>query len=238
MNGQSLVSVARSDCRRLWYGVQAAGVFLIVALVQGRLRPGYDGWQQAISALSLGTGGWVQDACFALFGCGLLTTVPVWRRILGGGIGATTYPVLTALLGLSLIGVAWFPQDPAPGYDPEQLGYVLPTKVGLVHLSLAGVGAVSTCAALFVMASRFDHLPDWRRWGVYTRVAAALTLACVIVYAAWSTQPRGLAGMFERLVVLIPGVWGYAVISRLSAGVPFIVSRVPAGAQLNRVDAA
>lgn len=220
-----LSPVARSDCRRLWYAVLATGIFLIAAFVQGAMRPGYDEWHQSISALSLGPAGWVQNFFFFVLGTALLSTMPVWRRILAGGIGARVYPVLTGLVGLSLIAAGWVPQDPAPGYDPELLGHALPTPTGLLHLAVAGIGAGSSCAALFVMASRFAALPNWRAWAVYSRAAGALTLVCVAVYAVWSTQPSGLAGSFERLVVIIPGAWGCALVTRLSAGTPFVVSR-------------
>ena len=121
--------------------------------------------------------------------------------------------------------MAWVPQDPAPGYDPEQLGRALPTATGLIHLAIAGVAATASCAALFVMGARFATQRPWRRWATYSRIAGALTMICVVVYAVWSTQPSGLAGTFERLAVLVPGLWGTGVLARLSAGVPLIVRR-------------
>jgi hypothetical protein len=204
------------DRRRLWSGVFATGLFLISVSIQGALRPGYDAWQQAVSALSLGPGGWVQDVSFAMFGVAILVTVPAWRRVLSRGPGARAYPILMALTGLSLVAVSAVPQDPAPGYDPEQLGHQLPTLTGLIHLALAAVMASATSAAMFVMASRFAAMPDWRGWAWYTRAAASLTIACVIVYAVWSTRATGLAGAFERMVIVIPGVWGYFVVRRLT----------------------
>ena len=222
-----LLPVAPSDRRRLWVAVLASGAFLVAGLVGGALRPGYDAWHQSISALSLGPGGWMQDGLFLFLGCALVSTVPVWRRILTNGIGARGYPILTALTGSSLIAAAFIPQDPAPGYDPEQLGYLLPTTTGLIHLAVAGIGAAASCGGLLLMASRFSALPGWRGWAAYSRASAVLTIACVIVYAVWSIQPTGLAGSFERLVVIVPGIWGGALVARLSTGVPFIQAGPP-----------
>lgn len=219
--------VARADCRRLWYAVVATALFVLVALVQGAVRPGYDAWHQSISALSLGPGGWVQDVAFVLLGIALLSTVTVWRRVLADGVGAHAYPVLMALTGTSLIAAGWIPQDPAPGYDPELLGHTLPTLTGLIHLGLAGVGALASSIGLFVMATRFATLPDWSAWATSTRAIGVLTIVCVVVYAVWSTQTSGLAGTFERMVIILPGAWGYAVVSRLSSGTPFVVSGAP-----------
>jgi hypothetical protein len=228
-----LSPVPRSECRRLWYAVHATWVFVLAALVQGAFRPDYDAWHQSVSALSLGPAGWVQDVAFVLLGVTLLSTVPVWQRVLAGGSGARAYPILITLTGLSLVAAGWVPQDPAPGYDPEQLGHALPTATGLVHLAVAGIGAISSCVALFVMAGRFAKMPGWPGWAAYSRASAVLTIACVAVYAVWSTASSGLAGTFERLVIVVPGAWGYAVVARLAAGAPFVVSRAPAAARVS-----
>jgi len=199
------------------------GLFLVAVFVQGAARPGYDAWQQSISALSLSEQGWVQDLLFALLGAALLSTVSTWHRVLRGGIGDRAYPALIALLGLSLIAAAWWPQDPAPGYDPERLGLELPTTSGLLHLAAAGVGAVSSVSALLVMAARFKTQSEWQRWVGPTRFCAVVTAVCVTVYAVWSVQPSGFAGTFERLVVVVPGAWGFAFTRRLGQGVPFML---------------
>jgi hypothetical protein len=220
----ALSPVPRAEYRRLRRAVSVTAVFLIAVVTQGAARPDYDPWHQSISALSLGARGWIQDAFFLLLGLVLLSTVPTWYRILRGGIGQRSYPVLTALTGLSLVAAALWPQDPAPGYDPEQLGLVLPTTTGLLHLTAAGIGAFSSVAAMFVMGARFRRLAGWEGWARPTRRAAVLTALCVVVYAVWSVKPTGFAGTFERLVVIVPGIWGYAVIRRLGDGVPFVIT--------------
>jgi hypothetical protein len=219
----ALAPVPRVEYVRLRRAVRVTAVFLIAVVTQGAARPDYDAWHQSISALSLGTGGWIQDLLFLVLGTALVSTAPSWRRILRGGIGQWSYPVLMAFTGASLIAAAWWPQDPAPGYDPEQLGRALPTATGLLHLTAAGIGAFSSIAAMLVMAARFARLDGWEAWARPTRLAAGLTALSVVVYAVWSVQPTGLAGTFERLVVIVPGVWGYAVIRRLGEGAPFVM---------------
>ena len=219
------VAVSRADYVRLRRAVVVTGLFLLAVIAQGAARPEYDAWQQSISALSLSEQGWVQDLFFALLGAALLSTVSTWHRVLRGGIGDRAYPALTALLGLSLLAAAWWPQDPAPGYDPEQLGLALPTTSGLLHLTAAGVGAVSSVSALLVMAARFKTQSEWHPWVGPTRLCAALTAVCVTVYAVWSVQPTGFAGTFERLVVVVPGGWAFAFTRRLGQGVPFVLRR-------------
>jgi hypothetical protein len=78
----------------------------------------YDAWQQAISTLSLGPGGWIQRADFVLLGVMTVGVAVVWRRILAGGVCATWYPVMRGIEGFSLVMIGFFSTDPAFGYPP------------------------------------------------------------------------------------------------------------------------
>ena len=216
------VAVPRPLLVPIWFAAAAAVVFLAVAAIVGVFRPGYDPWHQAVSALSLGPGGWMQTLNFAVFGAAILGTVPAWRRILAGRTGATAYPLLTALTGSSLVAAGLLPQDPAPGYDPLGLALERPTSIGLLHLAVAGVAAASSVGAIFVMAARFAELPQWRAWALYSRITGTTMIACVAVYAVWSTHATGFAGTFERMVVVIPTCWGLLLVTRLWLGVPFM----------------
>jgi hypothetical protein len=197
---------------------------MIIATVQGVVRPSYDPWHQAVSALSLGPGGWIQVANFILLGAVILATVPIWRRILAGGRGASGYPRLTALLGVSLIAAGCVPQDPAPGYDPEALALQAPTVLGQLHLAIAAVAALCTVASLLVMASRFAGDRQWRGWTLYSRLMAGLVVFCIAVYGVWSTKASGYAGTFERAALVIPAVWTFTFLRRLRMGTPFMIA--------------
>lgn len=221
------VAVSPLLLRRLWFAIGYAALFLVITTIQGMLREDYDAWHQAVSALSLGPRGWVQMVNLAAFGVVVTSTAPVWRRILADGTGAISYPALTALLGASFIAIAFLPQDPAPGYDPDGLALQAPTTVGMLHLGIAGVAALCSVACLFIMAARLAGDRHWLGWAAYTRVMALLIIVCVAVYGVWSTRASGLAGTFERLAIVIPLVWTGTFLRRLDAGTPFMV--VPTG---------
>ena len=222
--------VPRTIVRQLWFGLGGAALFTALASLQGSIRPGYDARQQAVSALSLGPDGWIQQLNFIVFGVSLLITVPALRRLMYGGVGARSYPTATALSGLSLVVVAFIAQDPAPGYDPEQLGLALPTARGLMHLALAAVAMISSIVGLFIMAARFARDPHWRAWVRPTQLVAVFAIVCVAIYAVWSTRATGFAGVFERLAILASPVWALAFARRLGTGVPFMVGPEPAQA--------
>ena len=218
------VPVSPALLRRLWLAFTLGAASFAVTTLLGIAREGYDPWHQAVSALSLGPGGWIQALNLVSFGIVVLSTVPVWRRVLAGGKGQRAYPVLTALVGLSFVAVGLIPQDPAPGYDPEHLNLPAPTAPGLAHLAFAGVAALSSVVSLFVMAARFEGSPPWRGWPTYTRLASIAIILCVAVYGVWSTRASGYAGTFERAALLVPMLWMYAFLRTLGSGRPFATS--------------
>jgi hypothetical protein len=221
---RELTPVPERLLRRLWVAVAGSVTFLAVAVVQGVLRAGYDSWHQAISALSLGHGGWIQAANFVCFGAMVASTAPTWRRLLAGGRGAVSYPAQTLGLGCALMAAGCVPQDPAPGYDPEGLALAGPTARGLLHIVIAGVAAGCSVAGLFVMAGRFRGEQAWDGWALYSRLVAVLVIVSVAIYGVWSVRPSGFAGTFERLAVALPLVWLVTFLRRLGAGVPIMVT--------------
>lgn len=219
----SIVAVPSSARRKLWYMVISAGVFMSIATTEGSLRPDYDAWQQSISALSLGPRGVVQQVSFFLFGAVVLSTLHAWRTLLAGRPRSLLVPVLTALSGISLIACGFFAQDPAPGYDPQQLALTAPTLPGLIHLLFAAIGALSSIISLLAMAHYFAHDPYWRGWSVYTLLMAILMVIFITIYAVWSTHATGYAGLFERLGLLVAPAWCLTFVIRLDRGIPFMV---------------
>src|SRR5437763_1067474 len=89
-------------------------LFTTTYLIEGVTRPGYNAWQQAISALSLGPGGWVQVVNFIVYGLLVCCSAAGWRAALKPGVGATLVPLFEGLTGLGLIVCGIFSQDPAP----------------------------------------------------------------------------------------------------------------------------
>lgn len=159
----------------------------------------------------------------AAFGFVLLCTAGAWRRILRGGRGARSYPLLTALVGAGFIGVGIIPQDPAPGYNPDGLLLNAPSPGGLAHLTIAGVTALCSVGALLVMARRFARDPLWRHWPLYSALTALGMVGAITLYGIWSIRPTGFAGTFERVAMVAPLAWMVAFLRRLYRGVPLMV---------------
>lgn len=191
-------------------------IFTATYLIEGATRPGYDAWQQAISALSLGPGGWVQSVNFIVFGLFSCLFALGLRAALAPGLGATWVPRLQALSGLGLILCGFFAQDPAPGY-PVGAQPAL-TMHGQVHIVASIVTLTVMMPACIVLALRYAREPGRRWWAPCWVAAAILTCICMTFFGMAMAQ-HGPAGLFERLApmpaalltnVLVVHVWPQA----------------------------
>src|SRR6478672_10701598 len=109
----------RSTRVLLWCGALGGPLFVIVALVEGSTRTGYDALRLPISLLSLGPLGWTQTANF-IVGGGLMIAFAVGlsRSLSPSGWPSRVGPILLTLFGLGLVGAGIFPADPGGGYPP------------------------------------------------------------------------------------------------------------------------
>ncbi len=203
------------DPLTLWLligGALGSVLFTAVYLIEGLTRPGYDAWVQPISALSLGPGGWVQQLNFVGFGLvTIFCSALGWRRALTPGLGATAYPLLRTVEGLTLIIVGIFSQDPVPGYPPGAVP-TAPTLHGEIHL-LASYVSFTSLVTTLVLARRFATEPQWRGW-VWPTVLVSI-LPIVFIAAFGATYGHAPAGVFERLASSVGLPYGLAVLGRL-----------------------
>ena len=189
-------------------------LFTTTYLIEGITRPGYNAWQQAISALSLGPGGWVQQANFIIFGLILLFAAFGWRRVLKPGVAATWFPILEATTGLAMIVDGFFSQDPAPGY-PQGAILTAPTLHGEIHLIFAFISITALAFSCFALARRFAVEPRWRGWATFSVITGLLTIILITIFGAESSHVGMTAGLFERLATGVHSIWGLLLLVRL-----------------------
>lgn len=192
-------------------GVLFAGVYLI----EGATRPGYDAWQYAISVLSLGPGGWVQQVNFIVFGVLAFGSAFGWRMALKPGAGATWYPILKGITGVGLVVDGFFSQDPVVGYPVGTTVVGAPTSHGIIHNLAAFVTITAIAVSCFVLARRFAVEPRWRWWALYAVVTGLLTMGLIAVFGAMNGHAGAPAGLFERLATGINTILSLLVFVRL-----------------------
>lgn len=116
-----------------WAGVIGPSLFVVVFLVEGWLRPGYDPAADYVSALSLGERGWVQVTSFLIVGvCLLLFTVAVAGEF-PDGAASRAGPILLGIIGVGLLLSGPFVMDPV-GTPSAELSWH-----GLIHGVLGGI---------------------------------------------------------------------------------------------------
>ena len=97
-------------------GAVAGPVFIVVAVLQGFLRAGFDFVERPLSLLSLGDLGWIQIASFVVAGVLFVACAVGMRRVLEPGRGGVWGPRLIGVFGLSLVAGGVFLADPAFGF--------------------------------------------------------------------------------------------------------------------------
>lgn len=184
-------------------------LFILVLLVEGATRSGYDAWRQAGSALSLSDQGWMQITNFIVCGLLILGFAVGVRQTLQRGRGATWGPILLAVVGIGLIIAGIFVTDPAQGYPPgTPPGPTLHSTLhGNIHFFIGGIAFFSGLpASCFVLARRFASDPQWKGWVASSVAAGVLMLAFFIAFAIASVH-SGPAGLLERLSIGVGMAW-------------------------------
>lgn len=190
----------------LGYGVIAGPFYIVVALVQGLLRPGFDLLHDDVSLLSNGAWGWVQVVNFLLTGAMVVACALGIQRALNGGRGGTWAPRLLGLYGVGLLAAGLFAADPMNGFPagaplgrPESISWH-----GLLHVFAAAAGFLGLVAACWVMGSRFAA-ERRRGWTWFSRLTGVLLLLAFVGVGSGSSSTAVVLAFWAALIL----AWGW-----------------------------
>jgi hypothetical protein len=202
------VAAGQTDCSRagritrslLGYGVLAGPVYVVAALAQGLLRPGFDLLHDDVSLLSNGSLGWIQIANFIVTGAFVIAAAIGMARALG--TRSTWAPRLLGVFGAGLIAAGVFVADPMNGFPagtpagrPETM-----TLHGVLHIVVAALGFLCLVASCFVSARRYGR--ETRRsmkwFSIVTGVVFLLAFAGV---ASGASSPFVILGFWAGVIV-------------------------------------
>lgn len=209
---------------QLWAGVVGPVFFVVVALIEGVTRPGYNPWRHFVSQLGTSSQGWEQIANFIVCGALVLFFAGGLRGSLGPGKGMTAGPVLLGVFAVGLLVAGLFVTDPALGYPPGVPTPAPQTVHGTIH-GLAGLAVfVSLPLACFALARRFAGDPRWRGWAPYSILTGLLVLASFVaanvssVLDMTGAVPNAPTGLLQRLGIIAGWVWLALLALRLLRG--------------------
>lgn len=177
---------------------------IVVILVLGATRPGYNAWYVPDSNLELGVGGWMQITNYLVTGVLLLGFAIELRRALRTGRGSTWGPILLGIYGFTFIVTGIFVTDPVLGY-PAGASSAL-TVHGTLHDLFGQLQFISLSVACFVLARRDAADPARRGWTWYS-LATGLLIAATDVFFFLTFELGGPAGLIERIGIIGGGCW-------------------------------
>jgi len=194
-------------------GVIAGPLFLLVALIDGARRPGYDLMSMPISLLAVGEQGWLQTTNFlvtgALFG---LFAAGTYRAMRDSGTRSLIGPTLIALMAFGVIMAGMFTTDPGGGFPP---GVTVPreaTTHGMLHdlASLLVFPTLIVCCLYFALWFYRRAQRGWAAYSAGTCVVLAVTFGALLSGFNGNETTAPIAGLMQR-VFLVAG-WGWLAV--------------------------
>lgn len=183
----------------LGYGLVAGPFYLLVALLQGVFRPGFDLTRHDVSLLSNGSWGWIQIANFCLTGAMVVACSAGVARAMQGRRGGTWGPRLLAVYGLGLIAAGVFVADPMNGFPAgAPAGHPTTMSVhGSLHIVSAAIGFIALIAACFVISRSYS------KW--FSRATGIAFLLAFFGVASGAGSPAVVLAFWAALIV----VWAW-----------------------------
>ena len=181
-------------------GVVGAVLFVVTFLIDGATRPGYRPLYHPVSALALGSRGWVQTSNFVVTGVLMIAAAAGTREALDVTIG----PSLLALFGVGLVVSGVFTMDPMRGYPPGTAPGTpaILSRRHKVHDAFGFVVFSSLGAAEIAFGLALEG-----GWRIYSFATAALLVVLMIVFGVAWERDRPRMGLLQRLMVLVGWTW-------------------------------
>ena len=192
----------------LGYGILAMPFYVIVSVIEGATRAGFDFTTHDWSLLANGHLGWIHIANLVL--TGLMTVA--FAIGLGRSTGSAWTGRLVTLYGIGLIGAGVLIADPANGFPAGTAdGAGAISWHGAGHMVSAAIGFAGLIAACFVLARHYSRRGD-RGWAWFARTTGAV-FALSFLGIAGSGGAAASVLAFTAAVLLVT-VWSAATAVR------------------------
>ena len=171
-------------------GIVGPPLFVVVFLVLGFIKPGYDPATRLVSEGSIGELGWIQIADFLAFGATMLAfSLGLWLGFgdrLSGRIGSA----LIGIGGVGLLAAGVFVADPFPR---------IVTTHGALHVAASVVGVNGLSLACFFFAKRLWSRRPFAIWSITAGVVFSIAFSL-----ANAIEEHGLV---QRIAIIVLCTW-------------------------------
>lgn len=188
-------------------GIIAPVIFVGVFTIEGALRPGYTPIGNYVSALSLGSRGFIQICNFMLFGVLFF----FFARAVAADFKikkiAQTGPTLLTIYAVCLFFSGPFVMDTV-GTPPAQA-----SVHGTIHNILGGIAFLLMPISCFIFLSSFRREPTWKSFASWTLLMAVLLSATLALFIFATKLPVGQSifhgwfGLTQRMVLVPYMLW-------------------------------
>lgn len=187
-------------------GIFVGPLFVIVSLIEGALRPGYQPLRQPVSALAIGPRGWVQRLNFFITGFLALCYAPGLHTALSAYGNPWWPPVLVAIFGLGLIGAGIFVTDITGLKWPTRAQR---TRAGILHDQASFPVFVALVTASFIFANLFAGTGHggWAAYSVLSGVAVAVFFVLAGLGFAFKAHMNRVGGLMQRFSIIAGWLW-------------------------------
>lgn len=191
----------------LLVGVIGPLLFLIVLLLEGALRPGYDPRRFFGSELALGKRGWIQITNFILTGSLIFASAFGIAEALPGSLWGTLF---LGLFGLCLIVAGAFVTDPV-FYFPSEIKEKGPTVHGRVHGANFPLSFTSLVVTIFVFSGFFFSTGNlvWALYSLFSGLFVLAFLGTMMAAITRAIQGKGetSVGVWQRCAIATGWIW-------------------------------
>jgi hypothetical protein len=195
--------------RRLaaWAGIIGPALFVAVFTMEGWLRPGYEPLSTYISALSLGSRGWIQMVNFVVLGVLLLLFTRGVAAEFQTGKASRWGLILLTIIAILFIVSGPFVMDPT-GTPLNQT-----TVHGTIHGLAGGIIFILMPISCFVFLRRFRVDQNWQSLQWWTLALGTIIAAAVVLLTISSKLPevqnifKDWLGLIQRFIIVPFMLW-------------------------------
>jgi len=188
-------------------GVVGSALFVLIFTIEGFIRPGYEPLKSFVSALSLGSRGWIQITNFLIFGLLLfLFTRRIADEFRSGKASKG------GLVLLTIIAVCYFFSGPFV-MDPTGTPLAQATVHGTIHGILGGIVFMLMPISCFIYLRRFWSDPEWKSMKWWTLVLGVISAIGTIMLTLTTKSPQLAVffspwfGLIQRTVIVPFMIW-------------------------------
>lgn len=185
-------------------------LFILVFLVEGFLREGYDPLRHPISSLSIGERGWIQVTNFIVTGIFLCLFSIGLRRVYNSREIKFRGPFNVILIATGLIGAGIFTTDPLFGYPIDQPMKIAQYTIhGHFHDFFSLFVFIGLPVACFIFRKKFKA-EGKNGWANYSLITAIAFILFFILASMGFKQVNGFVnygGLLQRLTIITGWIW-------------------------------